>query len=233
MIDFHTHILQGIDDGSPDIGTSIKMLEEEHAQGVERVILTPHFYALKMGIDNFLKIRNEKYIELKESMPARSDLPKVTIGAEVQYFEGISVCEDLHKLAISGTNCVLIEMPYANWDKNTVYEVLQIGENLNLSVIIAHVNRYLSFPKNAKWIKLMASHGLCMQLNSEYALNRNGKDRIYKMLKRKEITFIGSDCHSLKSREPNLIKLKEYIIEHFGEEYFKEIDLNQKRIFSD
>ena len=44
MVDIHTHILPGVDDGSRDIHTSLRMLLREQRDGVDKVILTPHFF---------------------------------------------------------------------------------------------------------------------------------------------------------------------------------------------
>ena len=43
MIDFHTHILPGIDDGSRDIEQTKELLRQAHAQGVTRILATPRF----------------------------------------------------------------------------------------------------------------------------------------------------------------------------------------------
>ena len=57
IIDFHTHILPGIDDGSRDIDTSCRMLEMAAEQGVELIVATPHFYASRDRIEHFLEKR--------------------------------------------------------------------------------------------------------------------------------------------------------------------------------
>ena len=43
MVDFHTHILPGIDDGSDSVECSIEMLKQEAEQGISHVVATPHF----------------------------------------------------------------------------------------------------------------------------------------------------------------------------------------------
>lgn len=232
MIDFHTHILHGIDDGSDCIETSLKMLKEEYKQGVERVVLTPHFYATKSIFSVFLAERENKFLQLKNFIEKEDDIPKLSLGAEVAFFAGMSDCEQLKKLCIADSEYILVEMPYAKWDKKTVNDVLRIGENLNLTVILAHINRYFCF-KNGNMIKLLAENGINMQLNSECVFDKKMKKESYKLLSEQSISFIGSDCHNLNTRAPNLIKLKEAIVNDFGEEYFNEIDFFQKRIFED
>ena len=89
MIDFHTHILPGIDDGSRDIRMTEQMLEKEAAMGVTHVYATPHFYAHRANVNRFLERRQRSYAQVQELLERRSDLPKVTVGAEVYYFEGM------------------------------------------------------------------------------------------------------------------------------------------------
>ena len=45
MIDFHTHILPGVDDGSKNLDESLQLLQMEQQQGIDIVVLTPHYYS--------------------------------------------------------------------------------------------------------------------------------------------------------------------------------------------
>ena len=70
MIDFHSHILPAIDDGSQDIITSLKMIEELSLNGIDTIILTPHFYPHKISLEKFLNNREtafEKLISVTET----------------------------------------------------------------------------------------------------------------------------------------------------------------------
>ncbi len=232
MVDFHTHILYGIDDGSKDIETSLKMLKEEFKQGVTRVVLTPHFYATRNSFPGFKSERNSKFNELKELIKNETAMPKLSLGAEVSYFSGMSRCEQLKELTIDNSDYILIEMPFAKWDEDTVKDVLKIGENLGLTVVLAHINRYFAH-KNGKMIKLLAENGINMQLNSECLFDKKMKKESYKLLSMQYISFIGSDCHNLEGRAPNLVQLKDAIIKDFGQEFFNEINFSQEIIFRD
>lgn len=87
MIDFHSHILPGIDDGSRDIEMSLRMLESSLRQGVTAIALTPHFYADNDTPERFLKRRDESFRELQRVSGSR---PRLLKGAEVYYFPGFS-----------------------------------------------------------------------------------------------------------------------------------------------
>ena len=96
MIDFHTHILPMIDDGSGSVEESIWLLEEEARQGVDLVVLTPHYYAEENSPVEFLKRRYESWKALRRLL--RTEHPRIRLGAEVQYFEGICGVEDIRHL---------------------------------------------------------------------------------------------------------------------------------------
>ena len=66
MIDFHTHVLPNIDDGSRSMDMSLAMLAEEYAQGVTEVVATPHFYAQDMSMEDFLERRDSALAKVKK-----------------------------------------------------------------------------------------------------------------------------------------------------------------------
>jgi protein-tyrosine phosphatase len=74
MIDFHTHVLPGIDDGSRDIAMTERMLEMEMEQGITRVIATPHFYAHRRSVDSFLERRSAAYEEVQKLLDKYSKM---------------------------------------------------------------------------------------------------------------------------------------------------------------
>ena len=109
MIDFHTHILSGIDDGAKDDSVSVDILLQEKAQGVKKIVFTPHYYA-KRSAESFLQDRANAALRIQPNIPQGID---VRLGAEVR-IEGINdpSHETLCSLAIEGTKCVLFEFPF-------------------------------------------------------------------------------------------------------------------------
>ena len=68
MIDIHSHILPGIDDGSKDVEMSLSMLRKQEEQRIEAIFLTPHFYADLTDPDTFLNERHDAYDRLTEAL---------------------------------------------------------------------------------------------------------------------------------------------------------------------
>ncbi len=201
MLDFHTHILPKMDDGSRSVEESIKMLREEARQGITDVILTPHFYALQNSPSGFLERRTTSYELLKEHL--ESGLPKLHLGAEVQYFEGICQIEDLHKLRIQGTKLLLLEMPFSKWSDRVIQDVLEINSDADFQIVLAHVERYLQWqPKDMT--HFMLDNGILFQCNGSFFTNWKTRHKAVSMLRQGQIRFIGSDCHNMERRPPNL-----------------------------
>ena len=141
IIDFHSHILPGIDDGSKDLGTSLEMLKISKEQGIDYMVATPHFHATRISISHFLEAREEAYKCVSEHM--ESDMPKLIPGAEVAYFEGISEAEGIEKLTVGNTGLLLLEMPFGQWNQPMVSEVERLIEGRHIQIMLAHLERYL------------------------------------------------------------------------------------------
>ena len=110
MIDFHSHILPSIDDGSKDVEMSLQMVALLQKQGVDTVCATSHFYATQRSPERFLQRRAEAYEALRAALP--EDAPAIRLGAEVLYFPGISHMAALPQLCLEGTKLLLLEMPF-------------------------------------------------------------------------------------------------------------------------
>lgn len=204
VVDFHSHILPGIDDGSKSITQSIEMLRMETEQNIVRVVVTPHFYACHDNLDRFMEMRRQSEQCLRAAMENHNDLPEVIVGAEVHYFRGISESEEIYKLSIGQTNCILIEMPRSPWTNDMYQELLLLHEKRGLIPIIAHIERYLGRFRTYGIPQRLARLPVLIQSNADFFLNRRTSAKAMRLLKEGYIHLIGSDCHNLTARKPNL-----------------------------
>ena len=200
MLDFHTHLLPGIDDGSQSVDESIHMLECMQMQGVEQVVATPHFYANHESVEDFLARRNAALQSLKDRT---RNGPDILLGAEIRYYEGISRMSDLKKLRIQNSRLLLLEMPFRPWPEFAVKEVLDIACQGGMIPVIAHVERYLFLQKPGV-AEMLLQNGVLFQVNSMFLIGWRHRRRALRMLKQGQIHFIGSDCHNLSDRPPNV-----------------------------
>lgn len=204
LTDFHSHVLPGIDDGSPDLEISIAMLEREWQQGIRRVVATPHFYPRYEDPDRFLRRRNQAETALRRCLEGRNDLPELLIGAEVYYFRGISESEWLPELTVQGTEAVLIEMPPAPWTDTMLRELADIRDRWGYTPIIAHIDRYIGPLRTFDLPRKLQQLPVLVQANASFFLERRTASMAMKMLKADQIQLLGSDCHNLTDRTPNL-----------------------------
>lgn len=216
MIDWHAHILPNVDDGSQSVEESLKLLTMQSEQGVEVVIATPHFCAEDESVEHFLDRREKSFQCLQKEM--NSDLPKVLLGAEVQYYPGISQLNHIKRLCIEGTSLLLLEMPFSDWTEYTVREVIKLAHSGSITVILAHVERYFSFQNKAVW-KRFSESGVLMQVNASFFLQMKTRRKALQLLKNAEVRFVGSDCHNVDLRPPHFGEAFDVIQKKFGEHF--------------
>ena len=204
LTDFHSHILPGIDDGSADVTMSLEMLTRESTQGIARVVATPHFYARYEDPQRFLQRREQAEQKLRAAMAEQSDMPELLMGAEVYYFRGIAESEILPKLTIRGTNSILVELPSGRWDDGICRDLTDIWEKRGLTPIVAHIDRYIRPLQTHGIPKLLQQLPVLVQANAEFFLDRTTASMALKLLKADQIQLLGSDCHNLTDRKPNL-----------------------------
>lgn len=206
IIDFHSHILPNIDDGSDSVETSLLMIDAMLNQGVDTVVATPHFYAHKDRIETFLQKRQNAFEDLKKSLPNES--LNIVVGAEVAYFSGISKAQEITDLTIDKAEVLLLEMPFQVWNEEIIGEVRRLIYSRKLTVMIAHLDRYLEIKGNKPFIKKLLSLPVVIQLNAGEFLDRKGKRKLLKIIKQQDKVVLGSDCHNMNTRPPILAKAR-------------------------
>lgn len=199
LTEYHCHILPGIDDGSKSVDTSLKMIKMMKAQGVGRIVATPHFYAHReKSVEDYLKKRQEAFESIKDSM----EIQNVYLGAEVAVEYGISEIVGIEKLAIAGTRIILLELPYRHYEKWMSEEIYNISAEYKLKVMIAHVHRYLPYYSRDE-METILSENYILQINNEAFSNWAEKRFAKKVMAEYTHFAFGSDAHDLTDRKPN------------------------------
>lgn len=221
MIDWHSHLLPEIDDGSPDVEESLALLRMEAEQGVDTVIATPHFFANDGSVEDFIERRRRSYERLKNAMP--ESFPNIVLGAEVRYYTGIGKLPELGKLCIGKSKLLLLEMPMEKWTDYTVRELAGIARSGSVKLILAHIERYLSMQSESTWERLYEA-GITMQVNASFFTGFTTKRTALSYLSKGAIHLIGSDCHNTKYRPPKLGEAYKTIRRKFGDEFVNQIN---------
>lgn len=228
IIDFHSHVLPGIDDGSRNVETSVRMLTKSKADGVDVMIATPHFYAENDRIEDFLKKREKAYYKILQHMT--DDMPEIYLGAEVAFFDGIGHAKKIENLTIYGTNVMLLEMPFRKWTDADILQVNRLISNRKICIIIAHLERYLNIPGNTSLVNSLLELPVAVQINAESLTDWKQSRHLLKMFKQGKAHLLGSDCHGMNHRPPNLIEGRDVIEKKLGTEYLEKIDRNGSRL---
>ena len=215
-VDFHSHILPGMDDGCKSVEEALCILRMEAMQGVEHVVATPHFYPQYDTPECFLRRRAESEALLREAMTGENGLPTLSIGAEVYYFSGMSDCDAIQELTIDKNRCILVEMPGVPWTEAMYRELEALYVKCGLLPVVAHVDRYISRFRNYGIPKRLARMPVLVQANAEFFLKRATARMALRMLKKGAIHLLGSDCHNLTDRRPNLGAAQELIRQRLG-----------------
>ena len=231
IVDFHTHILPKVDDGSRSMEETLDMLRMEAAQGIRQVVATPHFYAQTDKPEHFLARRAEAMEKLTEAVSRESGLPEVIPGAEVFFFRGISEAEILPELTIGESSYILIEMPTAAWGVTMLQELENIWVRRKIVPIIAHIDRYMSPWRNASLPERLAELPVAIQANADFFLRRLTAPMALRLFAAGKIHLLGSDCHNLSCRKPNLSDAVNKIEKHLGPKAFDTLLECQKCIF--
>lgn len=201
MLDFHSHFLPKMDDGSKSTEMSMEMLRASKAQGVDVIVSTSHFYGYNEAPDRFLKRREHAYQKLS---PLLSDSePKVVLGAEILYYPGISQSDDIASLAIEGTDLLLIEMPFIPWSEKVFDELITLQYSTRLQIVLAHVERYKGMQKKDIYNRLFDQPFL-FQCNAEAFGSFSTRRLALSLMNEGLLHFIGTDCHNIESRPPNM-----------------------------
>lgn len=233
MIDFHTHILPAIDDGSRDLEQTKTLLRQAHEQGIRHILATPHFYADRDSAGHFLKKREESFGKVKELREKENWIPEIRTAAEVYYFPGIGKADVLPKLCMEGSRLLLLELPFAQWTSGIYRDVEYIIDRQKLTVMLAHIERYYEFQKDKRVWRDMFELPVYAQINAGSFLRRSRRSLALKFIRSGYQVLLGSDCHNPEARPSNLKAGRDVISKKLGEDMLDEIDRRGRLLWED
>lgn len=220
MVDLHSHILPGVDDGSKDLETTRQMLQLLHEQGVDTVVATSHFYARKDTPERFLRRREAA---LEQVAQLQGEYPKIIPGAEVAYFDGMEYSDALELLQLGKSRMLLVEMPFCQWSDRMVRTICDLPLMIGLIPVLAHVNRYCAKDQLLPYQEQLLKSGVLFQYNAGAFLSWKERRWALKQLDADCVHFLGSDAHNLTKRAPRLQEAAQVIIKKRGAAVMDEI----------
>lgn len=223
MIDIHTHILPAVDDGSKSFEDSLKMIQLEIENGVDTIVLTPHYFKSELNAQNkdLIFSQYEKLLEKTKDFNI-----KLILGSEIYYSDEIMDELISNKIITLGNSKYLL-IEFSLYDEYyNIPDVFLDIMALGYKVIFAHPERYVYLSVNQ--IKKISELGCLIQINTSSILGDFGRKiqkKAFKLIKSKCVNFIASDAHSLNVRKPNLKEALQFVEKKVKVKIENKIDL--------
>lgn len=201
IIDIHTHILPGIDDGSHDINESIEIINYLYSVGITDIVLTSH-YVMDTSYNYNQLVRTKLLNTLKEKL--NNDNINLYLGNEVYLNNKVIDLLENHEITtINNTKYMLVELPlmgYLNDFQNILCDLNSYG----VIPIIAHPERYSFIQKNKKRIRELLEFNCLLQCNIDSLTGNYGRKakKVMKWLLKKDLVqFVATDTHRVSDSD--------------------------------
>lgn len=201
MLDFHNHLMPGVDDGAASLDESRSGLAVMQEQGITTIVTTPHLRASLTDqpreLDSYLRDLDIAFEALQKL--AESEFPELRIerGVELGLDTPSPDLSDL-RLHLAGTDFVLMEFPHMSIPPNSVMAVRQLSES-NVRPIIAHPERYSNMSTNFELIESWRDAGAFIQINCGSLIGHYGsraRHLVWQIIERGWGDYLSSDYHS-------------------------------------
>ena len=229
LIELHAHILPQMDDGSESVEMSLAMLQALAGMGVGTVCATSHYYTRENSVTMYLARRAAALNALHSAIPAGSSLPRILPAAEAAYFRGM---EEHHpeRLCIENTRTLMLEMPFSEWTDQQVETVAVLSLDLHFNVVLVHPERFCFSSSNRRRLEELAKLPLALQVNADTLLRWRTRRQGLERLELTATPLLGSDCHDMTKRPPNLKGGREMVRRKLGEAFLAQMDENARRL---
>ena len=197
--DIHSHFIPGIDDGSPDMETSISLIKKMQELGYSKVITTPHvmsdFY--QNSSETILKSLADVRLELKLQNI------NMEIDAAAEYYIDFEFEQKIgkEKFLTFGDNYILVELSFMQAPKNLFDAIFKLQLE-DYKVVLAHPERYRYY--NQEDYDNLISRGVLLQINLlsliEY-YSTSIQKKTEQLIANNQVSFIGTDCHNMMHAE--------------------------------
>lgn len=220
MIDIHTHILPGVDDGVQDLGDALLMVDSVVEQGVHTVVATPHLYWGERQALRASHIRQAVH-ELNELIQANGKTLRVLPGCE------IPICADLPErlqqdewMSIGDSQrAVLVEPPWHEWPAYAT-PVLQRLISTGWVVVLAHPERSGLFRRDLSLLAELVGMGVHLQVTTSSLIGGRASASTarfaYELMERRLVSVVASDCHDATHRRCDMRDAYEVLKRTYG-----------------
>ena len=217
MIDIHSHILPGIDDGSKSFDDSLDILRGLTEQGITDIICTPHYIAETKQTST--RSANTKLLEELNTRAREAGIAiNLYLGNEIYIDRNIAQFIRTHKISpLADSKYLLIELPMSG--KYPQYrDIFLTLQQKGWQVILAHPERYHSFQEKPELIKELTDHDILLQCNLGSFIGQYGKSakKLVKNLAKENMIYcFGTDIHRPRDYS-EIAKAKRKLTKYYG-----------------
>ncbi|WP_283578359.1 tyrosine-protein phosphatase [Limosilactobacillus ingluviei] len=234
LIDLHCHLLPGLDDGSPDLETSLKLAQDAVNDGVSHAVVTPHHLNGRYV--------NHKQDVLKAATAFQAALKDANIpltifaGQEVRLSDRIIPALDADDILFTDADgkYMLLEFPSSevpNYAKSVIFQLQQRG----ITPVIVHPERNKQILNKPELLADFLQNGCLTQLTASSYLGTFGKE-IEKVttqfIQVGQGTILASDAHALSHREYELGEGLAKMAKQFGQDVANQYQANAKALIN-
>lgn len=221
MIDIHSHILPGLDDGAKDMETAIEMARIAVKDGIKKMITTPHLFRGGISCDDLDHVSRQR-MAFQEALEENNIDLEVFPGAEVHVSHNLidEIKSQRDCLVLNHSAYMFVEFPsdhVFSGVKDLFFELMTEG----IVPIIAHPERNSVFRRNPLLLYELIQMGGFSQANSGSFSGLYGtraQESVYNFLDFDFIHFLATDCHSKRSSAPQLSEAVRLVKERTGSE---------------
>lgn len=224
MVDLHHHLLPGLDDGAPDLATTLKMARMAAADGITHVVCTPH----ANGRYRF----DPEHIRglLAEVREAISDAGiRLMLGSgcdfHLSYDNVRDALENPRRYTVNGGEYLLIELPdYAL--PPTLEETFYSLRLAGMTPILTHPERNPTLQQDDARLKNWIRDGMLTQVTASSVMGlmgRSAQKMAERLLANRWVHFIATDAHNISTRPPHMRDAYDQIAGRHGEQYAQKL----------
>ena len=202
MIDLHTHVLAGIDDGPDDLAGSVAVAEVAAHGGVRTIVATPHLRADHPAVRPRELAR--RAAELSDHLRERGLPVEILPGAEVDLQTAAELTDEELRLATLAGNGrdLLLETPYRRLPRSFEEQVLALADR-GFRITLAHPERNGELKQDPDRVGALVERGVLVQLTARSLAGRPSKTSAL-LLERGWAHVLASDAHAIDMRPPDL-----------------------------